>query len=55
MRDVFIIMLAMPVMVNSAIVARIYGGDYEFAVKNDHLYYYSKHYYILFNVTEKYN
>lgn len=32
MRDVFVIMSAMPVMVNSAIVARIYGGDYEFAV-----------------------
>jgi len=32
MRDVFIIMSAMPVMVNSAIVARMYGGDYEFAV-----------------------
>jgi predicted permease len=32
MRDVFIIMSAMPVMVNSAIVSRIYGGDYEFAV-----------------------
>lgn len=33
MRDVFIIMSAMPAMVNSAIVARIYGGDYEFSVK----------------------
>ncbi|MCX7942618.1 MAG: AEC family transporter [Dictyoglomaceae bacterium] len=33
MRDVFIIMSAMPAMVNSAIVSRIYGGDYEFAVK----------------------
>ncbi|MCS7201779.1 MAG: AEC family transporter [Dictyoglomus sp.] len=33
MRDVFIIMSAMPAMVNSAIVARIYDGDYEFAVK----------------------
>ncbi|MGC9002403.1 MAG: AEC family transporter [Dictyoglomus sp.] len=32
MRDVFIIMSAMPVMVNSSIVARMYGGDYEFAV-----------------------
>ncbi len=32
MRDVFIIMSAIPVMVNSAIVARMYGGDYEFAV-----------------------
>lgn len=32
MRDVFVIMSAMPVMVNSAIVARMYGGDYEFAV-----------------------
>ncbi len=33
MRDIFIIMSAMPAMVNSAIVARVYGGDYEFAVK----------------------
>ncbi|ADD01618.1 Auxin Efflux Carrier [Thermoanaerobacter italicus Ab9] len=31
MRDVFIIMSAMPVMVNSAIIARVYGADYEFA------------------------
>lgn len=31
MRDVFIIMSAMPVMVNSAIISRVYGGDYEFA------------------------
>lgn len=32
-RDVFVIMSAMPAMVNSAIVARIYNADYEFAVK----------------------
>jgi predicted permease len=31
MRDVFIIMSAMPVMVNSAIISRVYNGDYEFA------------------------
>ncbi|WP_028991601.1 AEC family transporter [Thermoanaerobacter thermocopriae] len=31
MRDVFIIMSAMPVMVISAIIARVYGADYEFA------------------------
>jgi hypothetical protein len=31
MRDVFIIMSAMPVMVNSSIIARVYKADYEFA------------------------
>ncbi|KKC30498.1 AEC family transporter [Caldanaerobacter subterraneus KAk] len=31
MRDVFVIMSAMPVLVNSAIIARVYGADYEFA------------------------
>ncbi|SHE71183.1 hypothetical protein SAMN02745195_00959 [Thermoanaerobacter uzonensis DSM 18761] len=31
MRNVFIIMSAMPVMVNSSIIARVYGADYEFA------------------------
>ncbi|ADD02973.1 Auxin Efflux Carrier [Thermoanaerobacter italicus Ab9] len=31
MRDVFIIMSAMPVMVNSSVIARVYGADYEFA------------------------
>ncbi|WAM34084.1 AEC family transporter [Caldicellulosiruptor morganii] len=31
MRDVFIIMSAMPVMINSAIISRVYNGDYEFA------------------------
>lgn len=32
MRNVFIIMSAMPVMINSAVIARLYGGDHEFAV-----------------------
>ncbi|SHM09806.1 hypothetical protein SAMN05660826_00225 [Caldanaerovirga acetigignens] len=32
MRNVFIIMSAMPVMVNTSILARVYGADYEFAV-----------------------
>jgi len=31
MRDVFIVMSGMPVMVNSSIVSRVYGADYEFA------------------------
>ncbi len=31
MRDVFIIMSAMPVMINSAIISRVYNNDYEFA------------------------
>ncbi|MDN5332565.1 MAG: malate permease [Tepidanaerobacteraceae bacterium] len=32
MRNVFIIMSAMPVMVNTSILARVYGADYEFAI-----------------------
>lgn len=31
MRNVFIIMSAMPVMVNTSILAKVYGADYEFA------------------------